>query len=431
MTIKSEKSKALSLVDLTAIGINAVIGSGIFLLPGLLAKQSGPGCILAYVAAGFICFLVALCFAEVGSMFTHSGGSYVYAREAFGNFTGFLVGWMSWLARVATWAAVAVAFTRYLSYFFPWAENPIISKLIIAVLLILLTIINHFGVRQASWLINVFTVGKLLPLFLFVITGIFFMKSANFSPFLPFGTKPLWISTYTLLFAYAGFEVIPIPSEEVKDPKRNVPLAILIVIIFVTFFYILIQSVAIGTFPGLAESTKPLADSAGAFLGKWGGTLIAIGALISIAGINAATCLIGPRCLYAMAKDNLLPPALSQLHPKFQTPTYGLIVNTLATFILAMSGSFEKIVLISVIGKLAMYIPTCLAVPVLRKKMPDVHRNFKVPGGIIIPVISVILLLFVLISAPREEKIAGLIALVIGAVIAVSYNYLSFQKKGS
>lgn len=117
-----------------------------------------------------------------------------------------------------------------------------------------LTIVNYYGVKQASWLINLFTVGKIVPLFLFVITGLFFIKSGNFYPFLPNGWSPVWISVYTVIFAYAGFEVIPIPSEEVDNPKKNIPLAILLVITFVTVFYLLIQSVAVGVLPGLAQS---------------------------------------------------------------------------------------------------------------------------------------------------------------------------------
>lgn len=414
---KVSVKKTLTLFDITAIGINAVIGSGIFLLPGILFKQSGPACIVAYLIAGGICFLSALCFAEVSSMFKHSGGSYVYARESFGNFVGFLVGWMSWLARVATWAAVAVAFTRYLAYFWPAADMGITAKLIVAFLMIGLAIINYVGVKQASWLINVFTIGKLLPLFLFVITGLFFIKSGNFFPFLPNGWSPLWISAYTVIFAYAGFEVIPIPAEEVENPKKNLPLAIMFVIIFVTIFYFLIQTVAVGALSGIASSKKPLADAASVFLGHNGGILIALGALISIAGINAATCLIGPRCLYAMAEDKLMPAALAKLHPRFGTPAWGLVVNTTAALALALSGSFEKIVLISVIGKLAMYIPTCLAVPVLRKKLPDIERKFKVPGGIIIPLLAVTALLAIFFSAPTEEKKIGGIALLVGAVL--------------
>lgn len=419
---KGGASRGLSLIDLTAVGLNAVIGSGIFLLPGLLAAQSGPACLLAYLGAGLICFLVALCFAEVGGLFTHSGGSYVYARAAFGDSIGFLVGWMSWLARVATWAAVAVALTRYLSYFWPGADSGFLSKSIVVILLVGLALVNHFGVRQAAGLINIFTVGKLLPLFLFVGAGLFFINPPNFVPFFPNGWEPIWLSTYTVLFAYAGFEVIPIPSEEVRDPKRNVPLAVLIVIVFVTVFYILIQTVAVGTLPTLAASKKPLADAAANFLGPWGGTLIALGAIISILGINAATCLIGPRCLYAIAEDGLMPPFLARLHPRFGTPTWGLVITTAAALALAMAGSFEKIVLISVIGKLAMYLPTCLAVPVLRKKMPDAPRRFRVPGGMAIPVLASLVLLAVFLAAPREEKIAGGVALLIGAVLNVVLN---------
>lgn len=424
---EGETSRGLSLIDLTAVGLNAVIGSGIFLLPGLLAAQSGPACLLAYLGAGLICFLVALCFAEVGGLFTHSGGSYVYAREAFGNSVGFLVGWMSWLARVATWAAVAVAFTRYLSYFWPGADSGFLSKSIVVVLLLSLAFVNHFGVRQAAWLINIFTVGKLLPLFLLVGAGFFYINPSNFAPFLPHGWEPIWLSTYTVLFAYAGFEVIPIPSEEVRNPRRNVPLAILIVIIFVTVFYILIQAVAVGTLPSLAASKKPLADAAANFLGPWGGTLIALGAIVSILGINAATCLIGPRCLYSIAEDGLMPPFLARLHPRFGTPTWGLIITTAAALALSMAGSFEKIVLISVIGKLAMYLPTCLAVPVLRKKMPDAARRFRVPGGMVIPALASLVLLAVFLAAPREEKIAGGVALLIGAVLDLVLNRKKVQ----
>src|SRR5687768_13456664 len=289
--------------DLTAIAINTIIGTGIFILPARAAGLIGDFSLVAIIACAVIIGLVVLCFAEVSSRFDATGGMYLYAREAFGPVVGFEVGWLYWIVRVATYAANCNAFLIYLSFFYPPANEGWLRIALICLILIPMTAINYIGVRQSTILTNVFTVGKILPLLLFVAVGVFYIDPANFT----FAKSPAYsdfsAAVLFLIYAYVGFEAAVIPAGESKDPKRDLPFALFVAIGFCTALYILIQAVAIGTLPELASSKTPLADAAGTFLGGIGAAIIAVGALVSILGNLNGGFLAASRLPYAMAEQ--------------------------------------------------------------------------------------------------------------------------------
>ena len=270
--------------DLAAIAINTIIGTGIFILPARVTGLIGDFSLLAFVACAVIIGAIVLCFAEVSSRFESTGGPYLYAHQAFGPLVGFEVGWLYWVVRVATYAANCNAFLIYLGFFYPAANEGWLRIAIICAVVIPMTAINVIGVRQSALLTNVFTVGKIVPLLLLVAVGVFFIQPANFD----FADSPTYTNfsqaVLLLIYAYVGFEAAVIPAGESKNPTRDLPFALFVALGFCTVLFILVQMVAIGTLPGLAESKTPLADAAATFMGPLGAGFIAIGALISILG---------------------------------------------------------------------------------------------------------------------------------------------------
>ena len=237
--------------------------------------------------AAVLCFLIALCFAEAGSRLSGTGGPYVYSRETLGAFMGFEVGWMTWWVRVISWAALANAFSIALAHITPPLQGPLAQKTVVTGIVILLAAVNIRGVKTGAGLTNFFTAAKLLPLAVFLSVGAFFVNVQRFTPFAPQGFDAFGETTMFILWAFVGFEVLTIPAGEMKDPLRAVPRALVVVMTVVTVVYLGVHAVAIGTLDGLAGSQNPIAESARAFLGDFGGGLIAVGIVLSIFGTNA------------------------------------------------------------------------------------------------------------------------------------------------
>ena len=423
---KTTLQRSLTLFDVIALGINGVIGSGIFLLPGLMAEKIGPATLLVVLFGGFLCFLIALCFAETGSYFSGTGGPYLYARSAFGNFVGFEVGWMTWCVRVISWAALANAFAIKLIPFLPTSlhDQPWLSPVIVTLIIVGLTIPNIFGAQFGAKLSSVFTAAKLIPIIVFIAVGIFYIDTSKFTPFAPNGYDQFGESTVTLLYAYVGFEVLAVPAGEMKNPKRAIPIALLTVLLLCSFVYFLIMAVTFGTLDNVAGSANAVEDASRVFMGPMGGTLIAVGIAVSIFGVNAGSALITPRCLYALAENKQMPSVFAKLHPKYQTPVVAIVVSAVISLALGLSGSFKQLAVISVVARFSQYIPTCLAIFVLRKK--QTVPGFVLPGGLAIPAAALALSLFILAQAKSEQLIAGLIAIIIGIPV-----YFFSQKQSS
>ena len=257
--------------DLVAVAINAIIGAGIFGLPSRVYALIGSYSLIAFIVCAIVVALIILCFAEVGSRFGETGGPYLYAREAFGSAAGFEVGWLMWLARLTAFAANCNLLIDYLGFFWAPATAHYWREAIIVLVVGVLTAINVIGVRDAARVTNVFTIGKLIPIILFIGVGFFFINPGNYG----LGERPTYgafsSSVLILIYAFSGFEMAAIPAGEIRDPRRNLPLAILTAIGVVAVLYISIQVICIGTLPGLATSQRPLADASGVFLGVAGG----------------------------------------------------------------------------------------------------------------------------------------------------------------
>jgi amino acid transporter len=379
----------------------------------------------AYVVAGLAVGLIVLCFAEVGTMFERSGGPYLYARAAFGNWIGFEIGWMLLLSRLTAVGAISNAFASYLGFFWPPAAAGAGRILVITASVGLLGAVNYFGVRYGAWVSNLFTVSKLVPLTVFIIAGLFWLNGhAGRAWTLP-PLAGLQQAALLLIFAFGGFEFAVVPGEEVINLKKNLPIALLTGIALVAVLYVLIQFVAEGALPGLGSSATPLSDASVRFLGPLGGVLLALGAVLSTTGTNSGTMLMGPRIIYAMAEGGQLPSIFARVHPSYRTPHVAVVVATLMGWTCAMSSEFAALAALSAIARLLAYMATCAALPVLRRKMPEAQRGFTVPGGLIIPIAAVALSGWLLLGSTRTQVTISAAALLTGAAIYGGYQFMT------
>jgi len=414
--------------DLVGIVINAVIGAGIFVLPARAFKLIDSYSLIAFVICAFVVVLIILCFVEVSSRFTETGGPYLYARIAFGPAIGFQVGWMNWLARISTYATNCNLLVVYLSFFWPAAGSGFRRAAIITGLTLILTLVNYLGVRDAAVTSNFFMVAKLLPLILFIAVGLFFLTPANFT----LGNYPSYGNFSTavllLLYAFTGFENATVPTGEIVNPRRNLPLAILIAIAIVTVVYILIQAVSIGTLPNLDATERPLADAARMFLGPVGASIIAAGAITSIIGNLNVNLLSTPRIPFAMSTRGELPRVLSAVHAKFRTPHVAIIVTGTFMLALTLSSSLIYALTVSTIARLLAYAATCVALPVLRRQKDCPPAQFTVPGGTVISVVAVLLSIWLLSNSTFVEARDAAIVAAVGVAIYFLFSRMSRRK---
>jgi len=372
-----------------------------------------------------------LCFAEAASHFDQPGSAYLYAREAFGELIGFEVGWMTWLARVASVASLAVAFAQALGYLWPEARAGWGREAAIVLPVLGLTALNVVGIRSGVRTAVLLAVAKIVPLLVFVVAGTVWALRAGAgaggvvsaggtavgSGNLAAGGGSLGAAALLLLYAYAGFENTAAAAGEYKNPRRDVPFALLAQIGFVTLLYAWVQWVALATLPGLATSATPLADAARRFLGAWGGWLLTIGATLSILGTNGNTVLTGPRYLFALARGGYGPRLLGAVHPRFRTPAVAVVAQTAIALPLALSGTFTGLAALSVVARLATYLGTAAAVPVLRRKLGSRPGAFRLPGGPLVPIAAALLCVVFAASATRRDLVAGAVALAVGLAV--------------
>lgn len=413
--------------DLVAVTINGIIGAGIFGLPAKVYALIGTYSLIAFVACAAVVTLIILCFAEVGSRFDETGGPYVYAREAFGPVVGFAVGWLSWLARLSAFAANCNLLVSYLGFFWTRATAPLPRLIIICAVVISLAAINFVGVRQTAIASDVFTIGKLVPMLIFVAIGIFFLnpQAYTFGP-LP-ATGAFSQSVLLLIYAFTGFEMAAIPAGEVRNPRSNLPRALLIATGVVAVLYILVQIVCVGTLPGLAGSTKPLADAAQNFMGTMGAGIISAGAIISIAGNLNILVLSGSRLPFAFAEHRQLPAFISRVHPRFFTPHISIVITAALMLALTLKSSFVAALTISAIARLVTYAVTCAALPVLRRQTGP-KALFRLPAGPAIAVAALILSAWLLLNSTLYEAIAATVAAAAGLVIYLACRFMSYNR---
>ena len=406
--------------DLTAIGVNQVIGAAIFLLPAEVARLVGNWAPLMFLGVGLASLFVALCFAEVGSRFDTTGGPIGPARAAFGRFVGFEVGWMMWFSRVSSGASVINGLAVALGYYWPVLSTGAPRSAIILAVLAGLTWANLRGIKQTSWLVNFFTIGKLLPLAVFIAVGVFF---ADLSRIVPSGPAPLasmGTAALLLIFAYGGYEVTGIPAGEAANPKRDVPFAFVAVILIVSAVMTLTAAVATGLLPDVGATRTPIADASALIMGAFGALLVSVGSAVSMTGNNMGQLLSGSRTVFALAENGDLPSVFARVHPTYRTPHVAIWFTSIVLVVLALTGSFVFLAAVSAVARLVVYLSACGATMRLRRSDMATRvapAQFTVPLGPVIPIVAILISSTILAGATSQQLLAGVAALAVGGVL--------------
>lgn len=412
--------RAIGVRGLAANTVNNVIGSGIFVLPAVIAATLGPAAIIAYIICAVAIGLIGLTFAEAGSRVAAPGGLYAYAETAFGPFVGFLNGVLFCLSQVSANAAIATVFAGSLAAISPALGGTLSRATIVVLLYFGLAILNLRGVRSGMHLVEALTTAKLLPLVLLVVVGLVFIAPRNL----------VWTSTPTvaqfgsasllLIFAFTGVEGALTSSGEVVNPSRTVPRAIMLGLGTVSLLYIAIQLVAQGVLgPDLTlDQSAPLIALAGRTMGSAGRLLLAAGAAISAFGYVSGDILTTPRLLFAFGRDGLLPRQLAKVSEKHHSPAVAIVVYTTLVCVLAISGTFTTLVVLSTVSILLVYLATCLAsIQLSRRDVRADGAPFHLPGGPVIPLLACLVVIWMLTSASRREFMSVGVALVIASVL--------------
>src|SRR3954451_10033233 len=384
--------RALGRWDLTALGVNQVIGGAIFLWPAQGAAQVGAWGPIGYILIGALSLSVALCFAELSSRFDTTGGPYVFTRAAFGDFVGFEIGWMQWFSRATSQASIMAATAIALGYYWPALTSGWPRAAFLVVLTLSFGAVNIRGVRQGSLLVNVMTVGKLVPLAVFILVGVAHIEPTRLTTLPPITLQQSLAAGLLLIFIYGGYEVVPVPAGESVDPRRDVPFAMIATIVVVMIVMTLTQIVAQGVLPDLAGHATPIADAAAAFMGASGALLIGIGSVLSMTGNNAGQVLSGSRMIFALAEQGQLPQFLARIHPEYRTPANAIVFTSAVALTLALSGSFAQIALVSALARLLMYAGSAAATLRLRAMPPSgmmKSARFVAPLGPAMPIVAI------------------------------------------
>ena len=415
--------RGISRFDFIALIINITIGAGILGLPAKLYALVGTWSLLAYGVSAAVVTLIILCFAEVSSRFSSTGGPYLYARVAFGPLVGFEVGWLFWLSRVASFASICNLLVSYAALFRPQLAGGWERAGLMTVVVAGLAGLNFVGVQRSVRVNTVFTISKLLAIGGFAVLGLFFVDRTAFTlPTLP-AYAPFSQAVLLLIFTFSGFDVAAIPSGEVQQPQRTVPFSLFVSIGMVAVLFMAVQIVCIGTLPNLGQSERPLADAAGQFIGPAGASVITVVALLTALGTLHALMLTGPRLLFAMAEQGQLPRPLAALHPRFNTPYVAIGITAVLQLLLAVTGTFLYALTLSTIIRLSYFALTSAALPVLRRRdnryssglggeprcagaipadtVPP--AQFRVSGGWLISGLAVTLCLWLLSNSSAHE----------------------------
>lgn len=421
--------KVIGVRSLAANAVNLTVGAGIFALPAVVASYLGAASFLAYILCAALMAMVLLCFMEVGSKTSVTGGVYIYIETAFGPFAGFLANTLFWFGYcVMADAAVANILADNLATFFPVLQQTFARIIFLACVFGGIAWLNVRGLKQGNTLVEILTLAKLLPLLVLIVAGLFFIDTKNYQVSEWPSVQKLGEVSLILFFAFVGMEAALSASGEIKNPKRTVPKGILLGMITIFVFYIFIQFVAQGVLGNdlALQKEAPLAKVADIALGDFGKLMIVAGVAISGFGLISGDVMITSRVPYAAARDGLLPKFLSTIHPRYATPYVSILFYAAIGFIMSISGGFRQLAVLASSAMLIIYIGVILATIKLRKNKTT-DSSFVIPGGITVPVLALLVTGWFLSNLAWKE-IAGLTGFLV--VCAVIYAVMKTLRKG-
>ena len=411
---------------LLMLGINAIIGTGIFFVPSIAAGIAGPNSLISWILVAIIALVIAACFAELSAMYPKCGGVYEYTKAGFGQFAGFLVGWTSWIVANVTIAMLAIGAWDYLGIFMQFT---ILHKILLAIaFVVLMNYVSFRGIDVSVKVLLVFAICTILSLWTLFTWGIYYVSYENLMPLTIFPKVSILIAMLYILETFFGWETVTYMSEETKDPQKTIPKVMMWATLAVTLLAVGVVTVVLGAVPWerIAASTAPLVDAAVLFMGEAGAKGIAILVFLNIIGGAAAWIVVTPRLVYALARDNLLPAFLSKIHQKRQTPYMAILMQTIITIVILLSGSYKTLLEMLLPLAIFMYAMVIVSVSILRFTQPTIERGFKVPFGKFLPIIIALILLFLAGGIEWHTIMFGLMFILLGIPLyllqAMIYN---------
>ncbi|PYR89459.1 MAG: amino acid permease [Acidobacteria bacterium] len=443
--------RTLTALDLTLLGIGAIIGTGIFVLTGTAAaNQAGPGIVLSYVMAGLACGFAALCYAEFAAMIPIAGSAYTYSYATLGEVFAWMIGWDLILEYAVGSMTVAVGWSGYFQRILAgfgihlpaWmsaapgtqvvlpdggvgtAVFNLPAMLIVLAIMVLLVI----GVRESARFNAAMVTVKLAAVLFFIVVGVTYVKPENWSPFAPYGWSGIMTGAAVVFFAYIGFDAVSTTAEEAKNPSRDLPIGIIASLVICTALYLIVAGILSGIVPVVQYKNDvqflnaPVGYALAVIHKDWAAGLVSAGAVAGITSVLLVMLMSQPRIFFSMSRDQLLPAGVSKVHPRFRTP---YITTIITCVIVALVAGFVPIQILgemTSIGTLFAFVIVSVAVPVLRAKRPDAARPFKVPGGPVIPVLGVLSCVYLMVSLSVMTWVRFLVWLDVGMLIYWFYG---------
>lgn len=428
--------RVLGPVDLTFLGIGAIIGTGIFVLTGVAAaSHAGPAVILSFVISGLACAFAALCYAEFASMIPVAGSAYTYAYSTLGELFAWIIGWDLILEYAVASIAVSIGWSGYFVmllktvgiYLPEWLCQPPFN-LPAAIIVLIMTTVLVIGIRESAKFNNIIVVIKLAVIIFFILFGAFYVRPENWNPFIPFGWTGIMTGAAIVFFAYIGFDAVSTTAEEAKNPKRDLPIGIIASLLICTTLYIAVAAVLTGIVPvGTVANNQnflsaPVAYAFHLINKSWAQGIISVGAIMGITSVLLVMLMGQPRVFFAMSRDNLLPEKISAVHPRFGTPYITTIITGGVVALIALVVPIGTAAELANIGTLFAFAIVSCSVLILRKKEPDVNRPFKTPFVNLIAPLGVLSSLWLMYSLPVLTWIRFLVWLDVGIIIYYFYS---------
>ena len=435
--------RSLTALDLTLLGIGAIIGTGIFVLTGIAAaNQAGPAIVVSYMVAGLACAFAALCYAEFASMLPVAGSAYTYAYATLGEVFAWMIGWDLILEYAVGSMTVAIGWSGYFQRILagfgialpawmtaaPAAAPGSLMNLPAFIIVLLIMVLLVIGIRESARFNAVMVTIKIAAVLFFLVAGVWYVEPANWTPFMPYAWSGVMTGAAVVFFAYIGFDAVSTTAEEAKNPTRDLPIGIIASLVICTVLYVAVSAVLTGIVPvveyrGDAQFLNaPVAYALSVINLEWAAGLVSAGAVAGITSVLLVMLMSQPRIFFAMSRDGLLPQGVSKVHPRFQTPYITTIITCVIVAIVAALVPIQVVGEMTSIGTLFAFVVVCLAVMVLRVTRPEAHRPFRVPGGNVIPALGVLSCLYLMVSLSVMTWVRLLVWLDIGMLIYWFYG---------
>jgi APA family basic amino acid/polyamine antiporter len=436
--------RTLTGLDLTLLGIGAIIGTGIFVLTGTAAaNQAGPAIVLAYVAAGLACGFAALCYAEFSSMIPISGSAYTYAYATLGEIFAWMIGWDLILEYAVGSMTVAVGWSGYFQRILAgfgvhlpaWMSaapatgvEGALLNLPAMIIVLVITALLVIGVRESARFNAAMVAVKLAAILFFIVVGAGYVEPKNWQPFMPYGVQGIAAAAAVVFFAYIGFDAVSTTAEEAKNPQRDLPIGIIASLVICTVLYLAVAAVLTGIVPVVQYKADaqflnaPVGYALAVINQDWAAGLVSAGAVAGITSVLLVMLMSQPRIFFAMSRDQLLPAGVSKVHPKFRTPYITTMITGVIVSIVAGFTPIQVLGEMTSIGTLFAFVVVCAAVLILRARRPDHPRPFKVPFGSLFPILGIISCIYLMVNLTVMTWVRFLVWLDFGMIIYWFYG---------